>query len=52
VSFAAMIATTALCCFLSWRNESQLVAWLGSGGFATPSILSTGRTSRSRSSAT
>lgn len=44
VSFAAMIATTALCCFLSWRNESQLVAWLGlSGGFATPILLSTGR---------
>src|SRR6185503_12377411 len=33
-----------LCCFLSWRNESQLVAWLGlSGGFATPILLSTGR---------
>jgi uncharacterized membrane protein len=44
VSFAAMVATTALCCFLSWRNASQLVAWLGlSGGFATPILLSTGR---------
>ena len=44
VSFGAMVATTALCCFLSWRNESQLVAWLGlSGGFATPILLSTGR---------
>ncbi len=44
VSFAAMVATTALCCWLSWRNESQLVAWLGlSGGFATPILLSTGR---------
>jgi uncharacterized membrane protein len=44
VSFALMVATTALCCFLSWRNESQLVAWLGlSGGFATPILLSTGR---------
>ena len=44
VSFVLMIAVTALCCFLSWRNESQLVAWLGlSGGFATPLLLSTGR---------
>ena len=44
VSFAGMVATTALCCFLSWRNESQLIAWLGlSGGFATPILLSTGR---------
>jgi hypothetical protein len=44
VSFVLMVGVTALCCFLSWRNESQLVAWLGlSGGFATPLLLSTGR---------
>jgi uncharacterized membrane protein len=44
LSFALMFAVTALCCFLAWRNASQLIAWLGlSGGFATPLLLSTGR---------
>jgi uncharacterized membrane protein len=44
VSFVLMVGVTALCCFLSWRNSSQLIAWLGfSGGFATPLLLSTGR---------
>jgi len=44
LSFALMVAVTALCCFLAWRNASQLIAWLGlSGGFATPLLLSTGR---------
>lgn len=43
-SFALMVGVTALCCFLSWRHSSQLIAWLGfSGGFATPLLLSTGR---------
>jgi hypothetical protein len=44
VSFVLMVGVTVLCCFLSWRNSSQLIAWLGfSGGFATPLLLSTGR---------
>ncbi len=44
LSFVLMVVVTALCCFLAWRNESQIVAWLGlSGGFATPLLLSTGR---------
>ena len=44
VAFAAMCAVTALACWLSWRNESQLIAWLGlTGGFATPILLSSGQ---------
>jgi uncharacterized membrane protein len=44
VSFALMVVVTVLCGFLSWRYESQLVAWLGmTGGFATPLLLSTGQ---------
>lgn len=44
VSFALMALVTGLCGFLSWRNRSQVVAWLGlSGGFATPILLATDR---------
>jgi len=44
VSFALMVLVTGLCGFLSWRNRSQVVAWLGlSGGFATPLLLATDR---------
>lgn len=44
VSFALMVLVTGLCGFLSWRNRSQVVAWLGlSGGFATPILLATDR---------
>ena len=40
VAFAAMAAVTALCCFLSLRYRSQLIAVLGLlGGFATPLAL-------------
>jgi hypothetical protein len=44
VSFGVMVLVTALCGFLSWRNRSQVIAWLGlSGGFATPILLATNR---------
>src|SRR5262245_44127206 len=34
VSFAAMVLVTAACCWLSWRNASQLISVLGLlGGF-------------------
>jgi uncharacterized membrane protein len=40
-AFAAMVAVTTFCAWLSYRNSSQLVAVLGFvGGFATPLVLS------------
>jgi uncharacterized membrane protein len=40
VAFVAMAVVTALCCALSSRNRSQLIAVLGLlGGFATPLVL-------------
>lgn len=40
VSFALMAAVTVACCWLAYRNSSQLIAVLGlAGGFATPLVL-------------
>jgi len=42
VAFVLMAAVTVLCCALSSRNRSQLIAVLGLlGGFATPLVLMT-----------
>ncbi|MDX2169704.1 MAG: DUF2339 domain-containing protein, partial [Deltaproteobacteria bacterium] len=42
-AFVAMVAITAVCCALSWRHASLVVALLGlAGGFATPFLLSSG----------
>ncbi|MBK7644512.1 MAG: DUF2339 domain-containing protein [Planctomycetes bacterium] len=43
VCFAGMAIVTASSCLISFRTQSQLVAWLGlTGGFATPLLLSSG----------
>lgn len=43
-AFGAMVAVTAVCCWLAYRQASQIVAVLGlAGGFATPIVLQSGQ---------
>jgi hypothetical protein len=43
VAFIGLALTTAVCCALSWRHQSQVIATIGLiGGFSTPLLTSTG----------